>query len=276
MSNDKIIITKTNDGYVVELFAKTKNNIEPEIEELAEGISLLEINEKEEEKQFLIYKDIIEKMYEKPIIIKLHDSSKDLNTQKAQLKAILRAAKYGDVSIAFSKIATVTELEKKKEILEECKKKLDIENIPYKKHIKIGTIIEIPSSALMAYDIARQCDYLFIETDSLINYTFGGQQKDLQIQQFQPMIIKLISQAIEGAHDAGIYCGISGKMAEDEIYIPLLIGLGIDEFSLDIQNIAKTRELIHKLDRCVCKELAGEILNLRKIEDIDKKLKQFM
>lgn len=277
MANDKLIITKTNDGYVVELFAKSNSCVGNGIADVAEGISLLEPNKNQtEEEQFVRYKEIVEKMDERPVIIKAFEKVKDITILKTQLRAILRAAKCGDLSIMFSKISSTTELIQLKDILEECKKELEIEGFEYKKHIKIGVIVEIPSVALMSYEIARECDYIYIETNSLTNYTFGGNLNNKQIQQFQAAIIKLIRLASKGAHDAGIFCGICGDIAEDELYIPLLIGLGIDEFSIDTENIEKVRRFINGLDRSDCKELAEEILQIRAIEDIENKLKKFI
>ncbi len=276
MANDKLIITKTNDGYVVELFAKAKSDIRNGIEELAEGISLLEPNKNQtEEEQFSLYKEIVEKMDEKPVIIKTFEKGKDITILKTQLRAMLRAAKYGDLSVVFPKISSIIELIEVKDILEECKKELENEGLEYKKHFKIGVIVEIPSAALMSYEIARECDFLFIETNSLTNYAFGANLNNTQIQQFQSAIVKLIRLASKGAHDAGIFCGICGEIAENELYIPLLIGLGIDEFSINEENIEKIRKLINGLDRSDCKELAEEILQMNDIEDIENKLKQF-
>lgn len=276
MSNDKILVTKTNDGYVVELFAKIKNSVSKDIKEVAEGVSVLEIKKNQtEEEQFLIYKKIVEEMEDNPVTIKAIEKGKDLEPLKTQLKALLRAALCGDLSIAFSKIASVTELIELKEVLEECKNELEKENKQYKKHIKIGTVIEIPSTALMSYEIARECDFLFIETNSLTNYIFGGKYNNSDMAKFQPAIIKLIRFATKGAHDAGIFCGICGDIAENALYIPLLIGLGIDEFSIEQENIQNIRKIINGLERYECKELAEEVLQMRSIEDIDKRIKQF-
>ena len=92
---------------------------------------------------------------------------------------------------------------------------------------------------------------------------------------FQPALIKLIQQAIEGAHDAGIFCGISGRIVENELNLPLLIGMGIDEFSMDSEKLSNARKRISELDKSDCKELAEGILELRTLEDIENKLKQF-
>ena len=276
MANDKI--TKTNDGYVVEIFAKTKKEIGKEILDTAEGVSILDIDKnKTEEEQYLIYKDIAEKMEYSPVVIKICEREKDVKKLKTQLRAILRAATSGDVSIVFSMIPSVDELKEYKQILEECKSELKISNEPYKNHMKIGVMIEIPSAALMSYELAKECDFLFIETNNLLNLAFGKKINNSQSAEEQrralPAIIKLIQQTVEGAHDAGIYCGICGDIVENEMYIPILIGLGIDEFSVETKNILKIREKINKLDKYDCKELVEEVIFLRNGEEIEKKLK---
>ena len=276
MSNYKI--TKTNDGYVVEIFAKTKKEIGKEILDTAEGVSILDIDKnKTEEEQYLIYKDIAEKMEYSPVVIRICEREKDVTNLKTQLRATLRAATSGDISIVFSMIPSVNELKEYKQILEECKTELKIANEPYKNHIKIGVMIEIPSAALMSYELARECDFLFIETNNLFNFTFGKKINSSQTTEEQrkalPAIKKLIQQAVEGAHDSGIYCGICGDIVENELYIPLLIGLGIDEFSVETKNIIKIRERINQLDKYDCRELIEEVIILRNGEEIEKKLK---
>lgn len=276
MSNDKNIVTKTNDGYVVELFANCKTN--DKIEEYAEGISILEIDSKLEEKElYAKYEEIVDSLDERPIIVKITEKDKDV--LKNQLKAMLRVAKIGDLSIMFSQIACANELIEYKEILEECKIELEKKEIPYKKHLKIGTVVEIPSSALLSYELGKECDFFFIDINSLMNYAFGVKQNNKKTtdkyMEFQPSLIKLIQQAIQGAHDAGIYCGICGEMVENKLYMPLLIGLGLDQFSMNSSKILETRNAINQLDKSECKYLVEEILQLRKIEDIEYKLKQF-
>lgn len=276
MSNDKNIVTKTNDGYVVELFANCKIN--DGIEKNAEGICILELEEKtNEEELYKKYIDIIDKLEEKPIVVKI--TANDEENLRKQIRVMLRVAVEGDLSIMFPQIASEIELLEYKDILEECKKELEKQNIPYKKHMKIGTVVEIPSSALLSYELGKECDFFFIEINSLMNYAFGLKQNDTQNSkkylEFQPALIKLIQQAIEGAHDAGIYCGICGEMVENKIYMPLLIGLGLDQFSISSNEILKMRDVINKLDKSECKYLVEEIIKLRNIEDIERKLKQF-
>lgn len=275
MSNDKDIITKTNDGYVVELFARKE--IKSKIEDELEGISILDADKNlVEEELYNTYAEIVDKMDYKPVIIKAPEIQKEIIIFKTQIRAMLRAATHGDLSIIFSKVSTVEEIREYKEILEQCQKELEAENTPHKKHMKIGMIVEVPSVALMSYELARECDFFFIDTDSLTNYTFGNKKNTDLCKKFQPAVIKLVQYAIEGAHDAGIFCGISGQVAENELYMPLFIGLGLDQFSIEVNNIPRIRTLIHELDKSECKELVEELLQLRALEDIERKLKQFI
>lgn len=275
MTNDKEIITKTNDGYVVELFARL--GIKSKIEKELEGISVLEQDKNlVEDELYSTYREIVEEMDYKPVIIKAPEIQKEIMIFKTQIKAMLRAATDGDLSIVFSKVSTVQEIREYKEILEQCQRELEAENTPHKKHMKIGILVEIPSVALMSYELARECDFFFIDTDSLTNYTFGSKKNPELNKKFQLGVIKLVQQAIEGAHDAGIFCGICGEAVENELYMPLLIGLGLDQFSIQANNIPKVRMLIHELDKSECKELVEEILQLRTLEDIERKLKQFV
>lgn len=274
MANDKDIVTKTNDGYVVELF--TKAGIKSKIEETAEGISILEQDKSlVEDDLYSTYKEIVEKMDYNPVIIKAPEIQKEIMVFKTQIRAILRAALHGDLSIVFPKVSTLTELREYKEILKQCQNELENENTQYKKHMKVGIIVEIPSVALMAYELAKECDFFFIDTNSLTNYAFGNKKKLEMPNKFQPVIMKLLQQTIEGAHDAGIFCGICGDIIEDELYMPLLIGLGIDQFSMDAKNIENARQVISRLDKYDCKELVEEILELRTLEEIENKLKNF-
>lgn len=104
-------------------------------------------------------------------------------------------------------------------------------------------MIEIPSAALISYGLAKECDFFSIGTNDLIQYTIAVERGNAKIAKlytkYHPAVIKLIKQAIDGAHDAGIFCGMCGEAAGDELYIPLLIGLGLDEFSMNSNNILK-------------------------------------
>ena len=198
---------------------------------------------------------------------------------KTQLRAILRASAYGNLSIMFPMISSIEELRDAKKVLEECKKELDKKEIKYKKNIKVGIMIEIPSAALISYGLAKECDFFSIGTNDLIQYTIAVERGNAKIAKlytkYHPAVIKLIKQAIDGAHDAGIFCGMCGEAAGDELYIPLLIGLGLDEFSMNSNNILKARKRISELEKFDCKELAEEILRMTSAKDVEEKLKEF-
>lgn len=309
-------ITQTNDGYVVELVANigTPADADKALKNSAEGIGLFRSeflymdseNMPTEEEQFLAYKQVAEKMEDKPVIIRTLDIGGDKDLKylqlpqeanpflgyrairlcldnkelfKTQLRAILRASKYGNLSIMFPMISSIEELREAKNILEECKSELDIKNIQYRKHIKVGIMIEIPSAALIANGLARECDFFSIGTNDLIQYTVAVERGNDKISKlytkFHPAIIKLIKQSIDGAHDAGIFCGMCGEAAGDPLFIPLLIGLGLDEFSMNSNNILRARKRISELDKYDCKKLAEEVLKLTSAEDVKNKLKQF-
>lgn len=313
----KNVESKTSDGYKVELVANigTPADVEIVLKNTAEGIGLLRSeflymdSEKmpTEEEQFVAYREVAEKMKGKPVIIRTLDVGGDkeikylnmekeanpflgyrairlcldnLNIFKTQLRALLKASNYGNVSIMFPMISSIEELREAKNILEECKKELDTENIPYKKDIAIGIMIEIPSAALIARVLAKECDFFSIGTNDLIQYTVAVERGNEKISKlytkYHPAVIKLIKESIEGAHDAGIFCGMCGEAAGDELLIPLLIGLGLDEFSMNSNKILKSRKVISKLNKQECQKLSEEVLKLSSAEEVEKKLQEFI
>lgn len=308
--------TKTKDGYKVELVANigTPADVEIVLKNTAEGVGLLRSeflymdseNMPTEEEQYNAYKEVAEKMQGKSVIIRTLDVGGDkelkylklekeanpflgyrairlcldnLNIFKTQLRAILRASHYGNLSIMFPMISSIEELREAKKIVEECKTELDNENIPYKKDIKTGIMIEIPSAALISYGLARECDFFSIGTNDLIQYTVAVERGNEKIAKlytkFHPGVIKLVKEAINGAHDGGIFCGMCGEAAGDELYIPLLIGLGLDEFSMNSNSILKARKIISNLEKTECEKLAERILMLSSAEEVEKELKKF-
>ena len=309
-------VTKTGDGYVVELVANigTPSDVEIVLKNSAEGVGLFRSeflymdseNMPTEEEQFNAYKEVAEKMDGRPVIIRTLDIGGDKDLKylqlekeanpflgyrairlcldktsifKTQLKAILRASAFGNLSIMFPMISSIEELREAKKILEECKTELEQKDIPYKKNIKVGIMIEIPSAALIASGLAKECDFFSIGTNDLIQYTVAVERGNEKISKlytkFHPAVIKLIKSAIDGAHDAGIFCGMCGEAAGDELYIPLLIGLGLDEFSMNSNSILKARKKISELEKFDCKELADEILKMTSAEEVENRLKRF-
>ena len=307
----------TKDGHQVELLANIggPQDIQIVIDNTAEGVGLLRseflyMDAKDfpsEEEQFEAYKKIAESLENKRLVIRTLDigGDKDLKYMKlpkeenpflgyrairiyldnvdlfkVQLRAILRASSYGNVAIMIPMISSIEELRKSKEIIEEVKKDLKVKSIKYNENIKIGIMIEIPSSAIMAEEFAKECDFFSIGTNDLIQYTIAVERGNEKVANlythFNPAVIRLIKSAIDGAHKNEILCGMCGEAAGDIKFIPLLIGLGLDEFSMNANKILKARKLITSLDYSKCQILAEEILKLVSTQEVKEKLEKFL
>ena len=308
--------TKTKDGFKVELVSNIgiPSDVEKVIESTAEGIGLFRTeflymdNEKmpTEEEQFLSYKEVAEKMQGKPVIIRTLDVGGDkeikyLNLPKEenpflgfrairiclaniemfeiQLRAILKASAYGNISIMIPMISSIEELRKTKQIVEECKKELQEKNIKFKKDIKLGIMIEIPSTAIMAEQFAKECDFFSIGTNDLIQYTVAVERGNEKISnlysKYNPAVIRLIKMAIDGAHKEGIFCGMCGEVAGDSKFIPILIGMGLDEFSMNSNKILQARKVITNLEKKQCEKLVENIIKLDSSNKIKEELENF-
>ena len=306
--NEKAI---TKDGHQVELLANIggPQDIQIVIDNTAEGVGLLRseflyMDAKDfpsEEEQFEAYKKIAESLENKRLVIRTLDigGDKDLKYMKlpkeenpflgyrairiyldnvdlfkVQLRAILRASNYGNVAIMLPMISSIEELRKSKEIIEEVKQELKTKNIKFNENIEVGIMVEIPSSAVMADEFAKECDFFSIGTNDLIQYTIAverGNEKLANLySHFNPAVIRLIKYAIDGAHKNGILCGMCGEAAGDVKFIPLLVGLGLDEFSMNANKILKARKLITDLDFEECKQLANKVLQLDSTEGVKK------
>ena len=307
----------TKDGHQVELLANIggPQDIQIVIDNTAEGVGLLRseflyMDAKDfpsEEEQFEAYKKIAESLENKRLVIRTLDigGDKDLKYMKlpkeenpflgyrairiyldnvdlfkVQLRAILRASSYGNVAIMLPMISSIEELRKSKEIIEEVKQELKEKNIKFNENIEVGIMIEIPSSAVMADEFAKECDFFSIGTNDLIQYTIAverGNEKLANLySHFNPAVIRLIKSAIDGAHKNGILCGMCGEAAGDVKFIPLLVGLGLDEFSMNANKILKARKLITELSLGECENLANKVLQLDSTEDVKMILNNFI
>jgi len=308
--------TVTLDNYKVELVANigVPDDVELVIENTAEGIGLFRseflymdsTTLPTEQEQFIAYKNVAEKMNGKPVIIRTLDVGGDKDIKylnlpkednpflgyrairisldnvalfKTQLRALLRASAFGKVYIMLPMISSIEELRAAKEILEDVKKELLSKDIAFDKNIKVGIMIEIPSAALIADDLAQECDFFSIGTNDLIQYTTAVERGNDKIAnlytKYHPAVIKLIKMAIDGAHKSGKFCGMCGEAAGDNIYIPLLLGLGLDEFSMNASKILKARKIISNLEYRECKELADKVLKMSSATEIEKLLVDF-
>lgn len=308
-------ISVTKDGHCVELLANIggPQDVDIVINNTAEGVGLLRseflyMNSDDfptEKEQFEAYKKVAEKLQDKKIIIRTLDIGGDKNLKymklpkeenpflgyrairifldnvalfKVQLRAILGASAYGNLAIMLPMISSIEELREAKKIIQDVKEELKTKKIQFNENIEIGIMIEIPSAALMAEELAKECDFFSIGTNDLIQYTVAVERGNEKVANlythFHPAVIRLIKSAIDGAHKNHIPCGMCGEAAGDLTFIPLLIGLGLDEFSMNSNKILGARKLIRKLDFQDCQKLAGEVLKLSSTEDIKNKLQE--
>ncbi len=307
-------ISATKDGHHVELLANIggPQDIELIMKNTAEGVGLfrsefLYMNSEDfptEKEQFEAYKKVAEKLQNKRIVIRTLDIGGDKNLKymklpkednpflgyrairifldnislfKVQLRAILRASAYGNLAIMIPMISSIEELRESKKVIQEVKDELRTKQIPFNENIEIGIMIEIPSAALMAEELAKECDFFSIGTNDLIQYTIAVERGNEKVSNlythFHPAVIRLIKSTIDGAHKNNILCGMCGEAAGDPMFIPLLIGLGLDEFSMNANKILQARKLIRELNFQDCKQIAQEILKLNYTEEIKRKLK---
>ena len=191
----------------------------------------------------------------------------------------MRASHFGKVYIMLPMISSIEELRQAKEIIEKVKEELEYKNIEFDKDLKVGIMIEIPSAALMAKALAEECDFFSIGTNDLIQYTTAVERGNSKIEKlytkYHPAVIKLIKMAIDGAHSAGKWCGMCGEAAGDSLYIPLILGLGLDEFSMNPSKILRARKIISNLSYKDCKTLANKVLELNTAIEVEDLLIKF-
>ena len=180
----------------------------------------------------------------------------------------------------FPMISKIEELKLAKEILEECKKELELKNIPYNREIKVGIMVEIPAVAIMADKFAKECDFFSIGTNDLIQYTLAAERGNSKIANIytknHPAVIKLIKYTIDAAHNNGIFCGMCGEAASNFQYIPLLIGMGLNEFSMNSSSILQAKKTITQLNKKECEKLVEEVLKFSSDKEVENRLKQFI
>lgn len=258
-----------------------------------------------EEEQFTAYKHVLEKMAGKPVVIRTLDVGgdkdlpylnmpKELNPFlgyrairfclghkeifKTQLRALLRASIYGNLKIMFPMIATVDEFIEAKELLLSVKKELTDENIAVSDDIQVGMMIEIPSAALFVDKFSKLVDFFSIGTNDLIQYLFACDRMNEHVsylyQPFNPILLRLIKNIIDEAHKENKWVGMCGEMAGDEMAIPLLLGLGLDEFSMSATSILQARNLISKLSQEEMSSLVHECLNKNNMDEVISLIKE--
>lgn len=260
-----------------------------------------------EEEQFNAYKAVLEGLEGKPVVVRTLDigGDKELAAIKlpkemnpflgvrairlcfqeeeifrTQLRALLRASVYGDLRIMFPMIAILAEFRKAKSILLEEKEKLIAEGIKVSDTIQVGIMIEIPAAAVLADQFAKEVDFFSIGTNDLVQYTFAADRMSTSIsylyQPFNPSILRLVKNVIDAAHKEGKWTGMCGEMAGEAIAAPLLIGLGLDEFSMSATSVLSQRKLIRGMKKSEMNELADKALNCGTMEEVIDLVKTYV
>ncbi|WP_289709741.1 phosphoenolpyruvate--protein phosphotransferase [Macrococcoides canis] len=191
---------------------------------------------------------------------------------RTQLRALLRASSHGKLSIMFPMIATINEFREAKAILEEEKEKLTADKVKVADDIELGIMVEIPSTAAMADIFAKEVDFFSIGTNDLIQYTMAADRMSERVsylyQPYNPAILRLIKQVIDASHKEGKWTGMCGEMAGDSTAIPLLLGLGLDEFSMSATSILSARRQIKNLSQPEMAKVAEQALNCATQEEV--------
>lgn len=253
-----------------------------------------------EEEQFIEYKTVIEQFADKPVIIRTFDVGGDkmprtitIPTEenpvlglrairlyrnnnksiiKTQLRAIIRAAIYGKVRILFPMISCVAEIEFCQELVKEVKEELQKEGVEFANDIPIGAMIEVPSAAIIADLIAERCDFLSIGTNDLIQYSLavdrGNEHVAYLYTPYNPAILRLVGDIIQKGHQKGVWVGMCGEMASDPIATMVLIGLGLDEFSVSLISLLLIKNIIRRVDFSECENLAQKAASFKTSQEV--------
>ena len=259
-----------------------------------------------EEEQFHIYRHVVEGMEGKPVTIRTLDLGGDKflpfqgvqeesnpflgwrsiriflqerDVFKVQLRAILRASAHGHVRILFPMISSLEEIFEIRDLLQECKDELSREEIPFNPSVPSGIMIEIPSAAVLAERLIQYTDFFSIGTNDLIQYTLAVDRNNDRVAKFyqplNPAILKLIRGTVDAAREARKPVSLCGEMAGNPVYIPLLLGLGLQSFSVSPVMLPEVKERIRAVSSEECRDLAEEILAMDSTEDINRRVFEF-
>ena len=253
----------------------------------------------DEETQYQAYKSVLEGMEGKPVVIRTLDIGGDKKLKyyefeeemnpflgvravrfclmrkdifRTQLRALLRASAYGKLCIMFPMIATVNEFKEAKKCYEDARAELIAEGVKVGDDVEVGCMIEIPAAAVLADQIAKYADFFSIGTNDLIQYSMAADRMSQNVsylyQPLNPSILREVKMTIDGAHKHGRWCGMCGEMAGDELAAPVLLGLGLDEFSMSATSILKARKIINGLNYEEMKKLADQALEMDTMDEV--------
>ena len=252
-----------------------------------------------EEVQFEAYKVVLERAAGKKVVIRTLDIGGDkkldyftfnpemnpflgyrairlcldrIDIFKTQVRALLRASVFGKLAIMFPMIATIDEFIKAKEIVLTEKDNLIKEGYEVSDDFEIGMMVEIPAAAVLADQFGKYADFFSIGTNDLIQYSMAADRMSEKVsylyQPLNPSILRLIKMTIDGAHANGKWCGMCGEMGGDPIAAPILLGLGLDEFSMSASSILNTRSIIRSLNKKDMEKLAEEALSKQTASEV--------
>ena len=246
-----------------------------------------------EDDQFEAYKAVLEGMGDKPVVVRTMDIGGDKELPyltlphemnpflgyralrislselgddmfRTQLRALLRASVHGNLRIMFPMVATLKEFRAAKKMFNEEKEKLVKEGVEVSDTIQVGIMIEIPAAAVLADKFAKEVEFFSIGTNDLIQYTMAADRMNERVsylyQPYNPSILRLIKNVIDAAHAEGKWAGMCGEMAGDQTAVPLLMGMGLDEFSMSATSVLRTRSLMKRLTTTKMAELAEKAL----------------
>lgn len=285
----------------------TPNDVEGVINNGGEGVGLyrtefLYMNSQEfptEEEQFVAYKAVLEGMGGKKVVVRTLDIGGDKTLPyftfpeemnpflgyrairlcldrtdifRTQLRALCRASVYGKLCIMFPMIATIKEFKDAKAIFEEEKAKLIAEGVEVSDKIEVGMMVEIPAAAVLADQFAKYADFFSIGTNDLIQYSMAADRMSENVsylyQPYNPSILRLIKMTIDGAHKEGKWAGMCGEMAGEPDAAAILLGLGLDEFSMSATSILKARKVINSLSKKEMEDVAAKCLSFDTADEV--------
>ncbi len=252
-----------------------------------------------EDVQFGEYKKVAEQMKGQPVIIRTMDIGGDKELKcldlphemnpflgyrairislnrpdifKVQLRALLRASAFGDIHIMYPMIASVEEVKKANAILDECKQELRNESKDFNENIKVGIMIEVPAAAVISPILVKYVDFFSIGTNDLCQYTLAVDRMNENIgylyQPLHPAVLRLIKTVIDASHAQGKFTGMCGEMGGDPMATMILLGLGLDEFSMTASSIPLIKNIVRSVSKAECEGIAAKALEMDTAEEI--------